>query len=67
MAWNKLPKNRPTKNLDRFDLEAEAEGKAIMANPSQGTVGKRIAKMRRQHDRGNAIVENKATKRIQVS
>lgn len=68
MAWNKLPKSRPIKAvLDRFDLEAEAEGAAIRNGPRPiGAVGKKIAKIRRNHARGNAIIENKATRHIQV-
>ena len=69
MAWNKLPKSRPAKpKLDKFDLEAEAEGNAIRTGPTViGPVGKRIAHTRREHDRGNAIAERAATRHIQVA
>lgn len=69
MAWNKLPKSRPTKpSLDQFDLEAEREGSAIRNGPTViGPVGKRIAKIRREHARGNAIVERAATRHIEVT
>jgi len=69
MAWNKLPKSRPAKaKLDKFDLEAEAEGSAIRNGPTLiGPAGKRIAKIRREHERGNAIAERAATRHIKVA
>lgn len=68
MAWNKLPKSKPVvSNLDRFDREAEAEGSAIRVGPQTiGPVGKKIAKIRRNHDRASCIAEVRATKHIQV-
>jgi len=64
MAWNKLPKgfNKQAKPqaLDPIDREAEAEGEAIRQAPRLiGPSGKRIAKQRRNHDRGDAIVNNR--------
>lgn len=68
MAWNKLPKNRPTVKLDAFDLEAEREGSAIRKGPTViGPVGKRIAKIRREHERGNGIAEVRSTRHIKVA
>jgi hypothetical protein len=69
MAWNKLPKSRPmVAELDRFDMEAEGEGNAIRTGPQTiGPVGKKIAKIRRSHDRGYAINEIRATRHIEVA
>lgn len=68
MAWKKLPKNRPTVKLDAIDLEAEREGNAILNGPRPiGAVGKKIAKIRREHELGNSIAENRSTRHIKVS
>lgn len=74
MAWNEkalkeLNRRRTAKarKLDRFDLEAEREGAAIKDAPGViGPVGHRIAKIRRNHDRGSAIAERAATRNIEV-
>lgn len=69
MAWNKLPKSpRPVAKLDKFDLEAEAEGNALRRRPLVGgPVGKRIAKIRDNHERGGAIISNRAMRHIDIS
>ena len=67
MAWNKLPSNRPIVKLDAFDLEAENEGNAIRIGPRAiGPVGKKIAKIRRNHALGNAIAETRSTRDINI-
>lgn len=54
------------RNMDVFDLEAEAEGNAVRnfvkAQPFK-PVGKRIAKMRKSEDRGYTIQENRVIKK----
>lgn len=69
MAWNKLPKSQPTRSgLDPIDQQAEREVFAMRnANHQTGATAKRIAQQRRLHDRGSAIIENRAIGRTDLS
>jgi len=53
------------RELDRFDLEAEAEGCAIagMVDAKPTVSGKKISKMRRQIKRGEEIQNTRIAKR----
>jgi hypothetical protein len=67
MAWNKLPKNRPSRSFDKFDMEAEAEANAIRTGPQIiGPKGKKLKGGGRHDPRGAAIAEFRATKRIDI-
>lgn len=59
------------KIIDKFDLEAEAESNAIrkFREKFSGSdpVGKRFRKMRNGMQRGATIINNKATKHIEVT
>jgi hypothetical protein len=67
MAWNKLPKNRPTRSIDKFDMEAEAEANAIRTGPQIiGPKGKKLKGGGRHDPRGAAIAEVRSLKRFEI-
>lgn len=52
------------RKLDRFDLEAEREGNAILnGNKRSGPVGKRLARDARRSNRGDVIRQTRAERR----
>lgn len=53
----------PKKRIDRFDLEAEAEGNAIKKSNYIKARGKRIMRIRRGFDSGNQKIQTRIEKR----
>lgn len=56
----------PKKSYDRFDAEAEREGSAIKSSRESRVsrpMGKRIMKIRRQHESGHQKIQTKMEKR----
>lgn len=69
MAWNEkaLRRRQPKRQLDQFDLEAEAEGNAIRTGPHAiGPVGKKVKSCGGRNPRGEAIIEARSLSKIEI-